>query len=51
VFVQPVPAYDVCSDDGACIHEYMADQARALYHPGSDDLRLGWNWGDGSAPH
>ena len=31
VLVEPVPAYDVCSDDGACIHEYMADQARKLY--------------------
>ena len=29
--VEPVPAYDVCSDDGACIHEYMAEQALALF--------------------
>ena len=31
VLVAPVRAYDVCSDDNACIHEYMADQARELY--------------------
>lgn len=32
--VLPAPAalaYNVCADDGACIHEYMADQARALF--------------------
>lgn len=27
---QAVAAYDVCSDDNACIHEYMAEQARDL---------------------
>ena len=31
VLVESVRAYDVCSDDGACIHEYMAEQAKVLY--------------------
>lgn len=28
---QTVEAYDVCIDDGACIHEYMAEQGIPLY--------------------
>ncbi len=28
---RPAAAYDVCADDNACIHEYMAEQALELY--------------------
>jgi hypothetical protein len=39
---QPVAAYNVCSDDDApCIHEYMADQARALF--ADDQINAYWN--------
>lgn len=38
----PVAAFNVCSDpDAPCIHEYMADQARALFTDG--DIALYWN--------
>lgn len=39
---EPVAAFNVCSDDNApCIHEYMADQARALFTDSEIDLY--WN--------
>lgn len=33
VALQPTPAaaYDVCDDDGSCVHEYISEQAAALF--------------------